>query len=87
LQRTRRRTGFEKSNARNFGVLRDSGTGVFRGARQTGEDFAGVHCAPGTRRTTFSSPESLQEIGEYFFAGPERLSSQTPGSVKRESIR
>src|SRR5438874_9789006 len=44
--------------------------------------FPGSTAPPGTVRTTFKSPESLQQIGESF-AGSARPNSYTPGSSRR----
>src|SRR5215472_1415352 len=48
--------------------------------------FPGSTTPPGTMRTTFKSPESLQQIGASF-AGSERPNSYTPGSSRPESMR
>src|SRR5205823_1482151 len=48
--------------------------------------FPGSTAPPGTVRTTFKSPESLQQIGESF-AGSARPNSVQPGSSRPESMR
>jgi len=64
----------------------DLDTGDFRSARQAGSTWPGSTVPPGTMRTTFNSPESFQEMGEYFaVADPPQLPNAR--SVKRESMR
>src|SRR6266403_2047111 len=62
----------------NFGVLRDLSASVFCRPRQTGDHFARVH------RAARNEADDFQLTG---IARAERRSSQTPGSVSRESMR